>query len=268
MSDRACAPRPASAFADWWAGTCRIGLWGTLAWYDTVLRYRRSMLGPLWITVSMGILLLGMGPVYSGLFDVPLNRFYPHLAVGIIFWHFLVSTITEGCQVFIAAAPYLKQAEFPLVVFVWRSLAKQLILLAHQAVIVVPVAAWAGIGLSTRQLLVVPGLLVVLVNLHALSIILGILTARFRDIAPIVSSGLQLAMFLTPVFWMPDRLPPQARFVLLNPLAQMLDVVRLPLIGALPAPGTWWFLLWWTGLTVAVAAAFYSAFRRRVVYWI
>ncbi|MFM8734920.1 MAG: ABC transporter permease [Pirellulales bacterium] len=268
MTDRAAACSPASALADWWAGTRRIGLWGTLAWYDTVLRYRRSLLGPLWITVSTGVLLLGMGPVYSGLFNVPLNRFYPHLAAGIILWHFFVSSITEGCQVFITAAPWLKQAEFPLAVFVWRSLAKQLILLAHQAVLFVPIAAWAGVGWSPRQLLAIPGLLVVLVNLHALAIILGILTARFRDIAPIVSSGLQLAMFLTPVFWMPDRLPARARFVLLNPLAQMLDVVRLPLINALPAPGTWWFLLGWTSLTVAVAAALYAACRRRVVYWI
>lgn len=268
MTTRPAPSHAAGALADWWAGTRRISLWGTLAWFDTVLRYRRSLLGPLWITASMAILLVGMGPVYSGLFDVPLTRFYPHLAAGIILWHFFVSTITEGCQVFIAAAPWLKQAEFPLAVFAWRSLAKQVILLAHQAVLFVPIAAWAGVGWSPRQLLAIPGLLVVLVNLHALAIILGILTARFRDIAPIVASGLQLAMFLTPVFWLPDRLPARARFVLLNPLAQMLDVVRLPLIGSLPATGTWWYLLGLTTLTVTTAAVLYALCRRRVVYWI
>ena len=268
MTGRAVSFDPRGAFADWWSGTRRVGLWATLAWYDTILRYRRSMLGPLWITLSMGIMLLGMGPLYSGLFDVGLRRFYPHLTLGIIFWHFFVASINEGCQVFIVAAPYLKQAKFSLSVFVWRSLAKQVILLAHHLVLYLPVAVWAGIGITPRQLLFVPGFVIVLVNLHALAIILGILSARFRDVAQIVTSAMQFLMFLTPVFWMPDRLPERATFILLNPLAQMLDVMRLPLLGSLPAPGTWWFLLGWTTLTVTLAGMLYTAFRHRVVYWI
>jgi lipopolysaccharide transport system permease protein len=268
MSGSGAAFDPRAAWADWWAGTRRVDLWGTLAWYDTVLRYRRSMLGPLWITLSMGVMLLGMGPLYAVLFDVPLNRFYPHLVLGVIFWHFFVGCITEGCSVFITAAPYLKQAEFSLSTFVWRSLARQVIQLAHHIVLFVPVAIWAGVGWSPRQLLFIPGFLIVLVNLHALAIILGILTARYRDVLPIVTAALQFLMFLTPVFWFPDNLHGRARFVLANPLAQLLDVVRLPLLGSLPAPGTWWFLLGWTTLTVAVAAVLYAACRRRLVYWI
>lgn len=255
-------------FADWLDGTRRFDLWGTLAWYDTLLRYRRSLLGPLWITLSMGLLLLGMGPLYAVLFDVPLHRFYPHLALGVIVWHFLVGAVTDGCQVFIAAAPYLKQAAFPLSAFVWRSLARLVIQFGHHLVLYVPVAIWAGITPSPRMLLVVPGLLVLLVNLHAVMTILGVATARFRDVAPIAGAAMQFLMFLTPVFWMPDSLQGRARYVLWNPLAQLLDVVRLPLLGAAPAPGTWRFLALFTALSVATAAAVYARCRRRVVYWI
>ena len=122
-----------AAWGDWWSGTRNAELWWTLAWYDVVLRYRRSMLGPLWMTISMGLMLLGMGPLYSSLFKVPLGQFFPHLALGIIFWNFFTTTINDGCSVFIAAAPYLKQAEFSGSVFVWRSLARNLIALAHHA---------------------------------------------------------------------------------------------------------------------------------------
>lgn len=66
-----------SAWQDWWAGTRNVELWSTLAWYDIVLRYRRSMLGPLWLTISMGAMLIGMGPLYSTLFNVPINKFFP-----------------------------------------------------------------------------------------------------------------------------------------------------------------------------------------------
>jgi lipopolysaccharide transport system permease protein len=257
-----------SDFADWWAGTQRVDLWSTLAWYDIVLRYRRSLLGPMWITLSMGLLLLGMGPLYAGLFGVPRERFYPHLALGIIVWNFFSTTINDGCQVFINAAAYLKQAAVPRSVFVWRSLARHLIFLAHHIVLYVPVAIWAGIQWSPRMLLVIPGLVVVIVNLHALSITLGFLSARFRDVPNIVTSSLQLLMFLTPVFWLPEKLPERSRFILYNPFAQLLDMLRLPLMGSLPASGTIWFLLYFTTLNVAVAAYLYRSCRRQVVYWV
>jgi lipopolysaccharide transport system permease protein len=257
-----------AAWSDWWSGTRNAELWWTLAWYDVVLRYRRSMLGPLWMTISMGLMLLGMGPLYSSLFRVPLSNFFPHLTLGIIFWNFFTTTINDGCNVFIAAAPYLKQAEFSGSVFVWRSLSRNLIALAHHMVLFIPVACWAGISLSPRTLLFLPGLVVVLVNLHALSITLGIVCARFRDVAQIVTSTLQLLMFLTPVFWFPESLPERAHFILYNPLAQLLDVLRLPLLGGVPASGTWWFLLSFTCLNVAMAAGLYLLKRRQVVYWI
>jgi lipopolysaccharide transport system permease protein len=261
-------PSCLESFRDWWEGTRNVELWSTLAWYDVVLRYRRSILGPLWITLSMGGLLMGMGPLYSALFNVPLNRFFPHLALGIIFWNFFSTTITEACNVFVGAAPYLKQGEFSRSVFIWRHLAKQFIQLAHHAILYIPIALWAGIPWSSRTLLFLPGLLVVLVNLHALSITLGIVTARFRDVGQIVSSALQLLMFLTPVFWFPDNLPARAKFILYNPLAQLLDVVRLPLLHGLPAPGTWWFLLLFSFLNVTIAAIMYAWKQRELVYWI
>ena len=192
------------AWDDWWKGTRNVELWSTLAWYDIVLRYRRSMLGPLWLTISMGFLLLGMGPLYSQLFNVPRTTFFPHLTLGIIFWNFFTTTINEGCNVFVVAAPYLKHAEFPGSVFVWRSLARNVIQLAHHMVLYIPVAIWAGVPLSPRMLLFIPGMIVVLVNLHAMSITLGIVCARFRDVIQIVTSTLQLLMFLTPVFWFPE----------------------------------------------------------------
>ena len=257
-----------SAWSDWWEGTRNAELWWTLAWYDVVLRYRRSMLGPLWLTLSTGALLVGMGPLYSALFKVPINRFFPHLTLGIIFWTFFTSTINDGCTVFINGALYLKQPGFSPSALVWRSLARNMLQLAHTFVLYLPVAVWAGIPLSSRMLLFLPGLAVVIVNLHAFSITLGIICARFRDVTQIVSSMLQLLMFLTPVFWFPSSLPGRSHAILYNPLAQLLDVVRLPLLGDSPAPGTVRFLMVFTLVNVGIAAAVYRLNRRHLVYWV
>lgn len=256
------------AWQEWWAGTRNVRLWSTLARYDILLRYRRSMLGPLWLTIGMATTLAAMGPLYATLFNVPLARFFPHLTLGIILWQFVSAATNDGCNSLTAATGHLKHGDHPLSLFAWRSVARHVLQFAHHAVLFVPVALWAGLSLSPVSLLAVPGFLIVLVNLHASTLWLGIACARFRDITQIVASILSLLMFVTPVFWMPESLPKRARFVLYNPFAQMLDVIRQPLLGQVPTAGQWGVLLAWTACNVLVAAVVFARSRRHVVYWL
>jgi lipopolysaccharide transport system permease protein len=255
-------------WADWWDGTRRLDVWWTLAWYDILLRYRRSMLGPLWLTISMGVMILGMGPLYGSLFRVELTKFFPHLTLGIIFWTFFSSMVNDSCSVFVAASNHLKQGYFPVSMFVWRCVSRNVIQLAHHIVLYVPVAIWAGTSLSWNALLVFPAMVLAVINAHALGLFLGLVCARFRDVAQIVNSVMQLAMFLTPVFWLPESLPERARFVLLNPLAQMLELLRSPLLGGTVELSHWAIMLGWTAINVLISAMVFARARRRVVYWL
>ena len=257
-----------SAWADWWEGTRRTDIWLTLAWFDIVLRYRRSMLGPLWITLSMGAMIGGMGPLYSSLFGTELSKFFPHIALGIIFWGMLSSMVTEGCNAFVGATHYLKQGYFPISLFVWRSMARNVIQFLHHIVLYIPVALWAGISLSWSALLVIPAFFILLVNAHALGLALGLVCTRFRDVAQIVTSVMQMLMFLTPVFWMPESLPARAKYILWNPLAQMLELLRRPLMGGVADMHNWTGILGWTALSLLAAMVLFTKYRRRVVYWL
>ena len=257
-----------SAIQDWWDGSKRTDVWWTLAWYDLVLRYRRSLLGPIWLTLSMGIMILGMGPLYASLFKIDLVRFFPHLALGVIFWTFFSGIVTDSCNVLVSSSNYLKQGYFPISIFVWRSVSRNVMQLAHHIVLYIPIAIWVGKPLSASALLAVPALLLAIVNAQALGLLLGLVCARFRDVIQIVTSTMQLLMFLTPVFWLPESLPERAQFVLINPFAQMLDLLRTPLMGGTVASSTWLGLLVWTGINVFFAAAVFSKMRRRVVYWL
>lgn len=257
-----------SPWADWWEGTRRIDMWWTLAWFDIVLRYRRSMLGPLWLTLSMAVMISGMGPIYASLFGTTLSKFFPHLALGIIFWSFFSSVVTDSCNAFTSSAHYLKQGYFPISLFVWRSIARNLIQFAHQIVIYVPVALWAGVRFSPSVLLVVPAFILAIMNAQALGVILGLICARYRDVTQIVSSVMQMLMFLTPVFWLPESLPGRAAYVLFNPFAQMLDLLRTPLLGGISAATNWWGIVGWSILTAGLSILLFAKYRRRVVYWL
>lgn len=239
-----------------------------MAWFDILLRYRRSMLGPFWLTLSMGVMIAGMGPLYSSLFGTELSRYFPHLALGIIFWSFFNNLVTDACNTFIVASNYFKQGHFPISLFVWRTTARNLIQLAHQIPLYLPVALWANVSLSWTMLLCIPALLLAMINAHALGLLLGLVSARFRDVAQIVTSVMQMLMFLTPVFWLPENLPGRAQYVLWNPLAQMLELLRAPLMGQAPAASTWLGMLAWTVAALLAAAYLFAKHRRRVVYWL
>ena len=257
-----------SALSDWLEGTRRTDIWWTLAWFDIVLRYRRSMLGPLWLTLSMGAMIGGMGPLYSSLFDTELSKFFPHLALGIIFWTFFSSMVNDSCNAFISSGNYLKQGYFPISLFVWRSMSRNLIQFGHQIVLYVPVALWAGVSLKMDALLFVPAFLLLLINAHALGLALGLVCTRYRDVAQIITSVMQMLMFLTPVFWLPESLPDRAQYVLWNPFAQMLDLLRAPLMGGVSDTHNWTGILIWTVVNIIASAWLFSKYRRRVVYWL
>ena len=252
---------------DWWDGTRATHVWLTLAWYDIVLRYRKSMLGPLWITLSMGILLLGMGPLYSLIFGVPLSQFFPYVTLGIVLWRFMSSTITEGCATVTAAGKFLKQSPYPLSLFTWQMIAKHVIHTAHDALIFIPVALIWGVTPSWHTLAFVPAFLLVVLMLQGMVVTIGILCARFSDFTQIVQSVMQMMMFITPVFWVPEGDVARSRMLTYNPLYYPLELMRRPLLGE-PVPVQFW--IWSGALCVAACAtalALHAAKRRQLVYW-
>src|SRR3712207_563712 len=80
------------ALADIVEGLKRWPLWVTLGWQDIRQRYRRSMLGPFWLTISMGILIGVVGVLYAALFRQDISVYLPYLAAGLMTWG-LISTI-------------------------------------------------------------------------------------------------------------------------------------------------------------------------------
>ena len=133
------------AFADLRASLDRIGLAWSLAKHDVVSRYRGSILGPFWITLSMGLMVAGIGFLYANLFKVPVNEFIPYVALGIVFWGLMSNVIIEGCGTFVQASGILSQTSLPMFTFVWRTIMRNVINLMHHAVIIVGVlVSWIG----------------------------------------------------------------------------------------------------------------------------
>jgi ABC-type polysaccharide/polyol phosphate export permease len=244
--------------------------WAILAWTDIRLRYRRTILGPWWATLSTGAMIASVGLVFGGLFGNDESKYLPFFAAGMIIWTFISSALLEGCGVFISAAGLIKSIPAPLVLHVYRMLGRQAVVLAHHLVLMVLLWAIFRWSLSWALLLAVPGLVLVSVALVGASLTLGILCARFRDIQPIVATLLQLLFLLTPIVWMPQTLRGGTARLLLggNPLYDLIEVVRGPLLGETPPVQTWLIAISAAGLALGLGLAIYSWFRNRVPYWL
>jgi ABC-2 type transport system permease protein/lipopolysaccharide transport system permease protein len=255
------------ALADIADGFGRWSLWGTMGLHDIRQRYRRSIIGPFWITLSMGIMVGALGVLYGTIFKQELDNYLPFLAAGFILWDLISSLVTNGTRVFIGAAGLICQLPAPLSVHVYRLLWSSLITFAHNAVIFIVVALWFGLNPGWTALLAIPALVVLLLNGFWMALLLGLLSARFRDIPLVVASVVQVVFFITPVIWKPDMLPERSLVLDLNPFHHLVEILRAPLLGQVPALESWITVLVVTAIGWGVALWFYSAYRWRLAYW-
>lgn len=245
----------------------RFGLAWSLAWHDVVSRYRGSILGPFWITLSMGAMVLGIGFLYASLFNIPPAEHLPFVALGIVFFGLMSTTISEGCETFVQAAGMLSQTSLPMLTFVWRTVLRNLIYLAHHLVIVVLVLAWSG-WQGANVPVAVAGLLLMVANAGWLSLLVGIASARFRDIPQIVISVMQFAFLFTPVFWRADSRAGLQPVLDYNPFNHLLEIVRAPLLGQAVDPTSYAVAGVMAVLGWAVAFAVFARTRRRIVHYL
>ncbi len=290
-------PSPRSwgrAFGDIRQAIAQRELWGHLGWQDIKQRYRRSVIGPLWITISMAVTAGALGALYSQLFGQPIATFMPYVTVGFMIWYFISACVTEGTETFISNEGLIRFLPAPLMIYVFRTVWRQSLFFAHNlAVYVVVLAIFftqldepyqmirpQGVlhpGLSWTALLAIPAFVMIVVNGLWVTLLFGIVATRFRDIPPVVQSFMQLFFTMTPIIWTPDLLaggaPGSGKAVVeqiarLNPFYHFIEIFRAPLVGQVQSWTHWLVVgvVTVVGWTLALVAL--RNYRSRVSYWV
>ena len=243
-------------------------IWGMLGWDDIRQRYRRSLLGPFWITLSMGVFIVLLGVIYARLFKTDIAVYLPYLSVGLVTWGFIATTTTEGCRAFQEGERILKQIKLPYGVYILRVVWRNVIIFLHTIVIFIPVAVLFKVEPTWYMLLALPGMGLIYINQVWVTFVLAILCSRYRDIMPIVATSVQILMFATPIMYVRESLGESAWIADINPLYHLIELVRAPLLGQAPA-----ILSWEVGIATAVvgtamALALLVRTSRRIVFWV
>ena len=250
-----------SAFRAW-------SLWSTLGWNDIRQRYRRSMLGPFWMTLSMAIFITVLGVIYSHIFKIELKTYLPFLTIGYIVWGFISQTTNESSYAFHESERIIRQIRLPYSIFVLRVVWRNFIVFLHTIVIFVPVAVLYDVRPGFVSLLALPGLALVYINQVWVTLTLAIICTRYRDVQQIVATVVQLALFATPIMFPLSALGPAAIIAYVNPLYHLIELVRAPMLGNAPSG-----LSWLVGIACAVvgwtiAILLLRRASRRLVFWL
>jgi lipopolysaccharide transport system permease protein len=255
-------------FRDLREGVLKYRLWTMLGWNDIRQRYRRSILGPFWITLSMAIFITLLGVIYSHLFHMDIKVFLPYVAMGIISWGLVSGTILESCSVFSEGASVIKQIKLPYSLYPLRMMWRSLIVFSHTVVLIVPLAIFFQLNLGPSTLLVIPGLLLVVANQTWVAIVVGVVSTRYRDLNPLIGTAVQVSMFCTPIMW-PEAALGNAHYIAdVNPFFHLVQLIRAPLLGTVPEALSYVVVLGMCVFGYVAAAAMLTRAKRRLVYWL
>lgn len=262
------------AILDLLNGFKKYPFWSYMAWQEIVIRYRRSVLGPFWITVSTSIYIIAISTVFSSLFNQNIQHYILYMAIGFLIWGYINQTIIESTDSFIAGAGFIKQIKIERSVFVYQSLARNFYFFLHNSVIIIVcliffdsnVTLWsitkAGIGFGILSF-----------NLFFVSLSLACICTRFMDLRQIINSVLQIGFLVTPVMWIPTESMRSKEFLLTyNPIYHFIEFIRwsllpkdFPTVIAHPSIN---FIMIFTIVNITLSIIIFAKARKNIAYWV
>ena len=235
---------------------------------DLRARYKRSVLGPLWLTLSTAAGSAGLGFIWSQLMHVDAHTLVPAMTAGLILWQLISQPILEATTVFSRQASMIRNLNLPISIHPIQLMFRHLINLAHNAPVFFIIALALGVEPSWNMLLAIPALFLVSLNLFWIVLVVSILGARYRDLEYLIASVMPLLMFVSPVFYRPHYLTFSPRVMWFNPFSHLIELVRYPLLGALPP----WYVVLVNLVMLAVGGSLafwlFNSKRERIPFWL
>jgi len=239
-----------------------------LAVQDIELRYRRSLLGPFWISAALVATVLALAFVFAEVFRTQFVTYVSFIGAGLLAWQLILALVNESCGAITEHTGFLQNIRLPMTVIAGRIMLRNAIVFAHNLVAMVLLLLMFGSTFSPTALMLFPGALMILCFGYFMSMALGPICARFRDIPLVVQSGMQVIFFLTPIFWMPSSVSHRPMFTAANPFYHMIELVRAPLLGTAPTELNWHVALWCCAIAAILAVASVALTRRKVNLWL
>lgn len=243
-------------------------LWWRLSRNEVRRRYRRTLLGPSWVTLSLIIFAIVLSFVWAGLWNQNVRDYLPFLLSGLLPWGMISASLSDATGSFLSGEGLMKSRQFPYTMLLLLVLSRNVLLFGHNLVGYILIALATGVTFGWATLLIIPGFVIVLLNLGWLCLIIAIFCLRFRDFQQLITTFLQVAMFITPVFWSASQLQGKRSIIADgNLLFHMIEIIREPLLNKSPTFLNFTACVGSAVLGWGLAFWMFSRKRHRLAYW-
>ena len=206
-------------------------MWVYLGSLEIKQRYRRTLLGPFWITIALALFVGACSVIYGVLFKQDVAAYMPYVAAGYISWAFISGYIGEAASVFIQNEGFIKQIKLPVMIYPLKMLWRMILTFFHHMIVLLLVLlAFSEISISGLFMAAL-GLLVNCIAVLGAGTILALYSVRNRDIPVLVNSIFQILFLITPIIWPASALGTRMEIAQFNPFFHMIEAIRSPILG-------------------------------------
>lgn len=241
------------------------------AWYDIKLRYRRTKLGLMWISITVLIESLMLSLIFGNLFHQSFISYYPYIFSGRVVWQLIANILNESILAIPSAKNYILNHNISPLIFIIRVCIRNLLIFLHSSLFVILICSinnhsyWNYLNLFLVPVVAI----LIIVIIFPFALILALTGTRFRDIIFLMPYCMQILFYLTPIVWkVSDLSNKHAYYLSFNPISPLLEFMRSIFLNDALLFDSLTPML---GISVAawlVAILIYSASRRKLCYWI
>jgi len=213
-----------------------------LMWRDLLVRYKQTAVGVAWLVLRPLVLAAILYGVFGGNERIAAGETsrYPALLIcGLVPWFYFSAAVGEAANALIGDANLVSKVYFPRMCLPFASILGNLLDLTVLAILSFGVAFACGIDIPLRALLVVPIFAIAVLAASGAGLLLGILSARYRDFRYVTGFLLQFGLFASPVIYVASSVVPSHLLMLyfVNPMAGVIEGIRWAVLG-MPLDGT------------------------------
>ncbi len=244
-------------------------LWIKLGIRDVFVQYERAVIGPFWLTLQAGAWIGAIIFVFAGVLDETGRDYAAYVAIGLVLFNFITTTVTNGSEVFIQNRIVIHSHPSPYFAYVLRLAVSALFQLALQSIAIVITFIIIGEKLSPLAWLAIPGLMMGIVMCVVLALTFGLAGVRFGDFRFAMLAIMRLMLFVSPIMWRPETggwLKKMAANI--NPIAYYIEIVRGPMLGQVPELWVYGAAMAWLLSFTLIATIWFILARRTISMWV
>ena len=253
--------------SDFYKGLKKNHVWFNIAKTEIKFKFKRTKLGPLWITIGTAIFIAVLSIITGAFFADDIGVRVPYITTGLVIWSLIFSCVNESSGVFSGRVGLIQNIPMEKSILIYLMMSKSVITFLFNFILYIFCLIFFKINIGLNSLCFFIGFLILILSLFFFSSIISILTTRFRDLAPITTSIMTVLFFLTPIWWNVEYFPERALFAKYNIFYHYLEITRKPLLGEYASLNSWIITLMTLFFLSVFAIILFEKKKNKIPYW-